>query len=101
MDTKPVWASTPIRPTRVTVWVALPESGPLTDARQTSKLGVFHGPNVSIHSGYCLVSVDTDPGNPKAMCCTANRFGGSLSENISGLIDEDLDPEDWIEPFKA
>jgi hypothetical protein len=50
MDTKPAWASTPIQPKRVIVCVALPESGPLTDTRQTVKLGVFHGPNVSIHT---------------------------------------------------
>ena len=50
MDTKPAWASTPIQPTPVTICVALPASGPLTDTRQTVKLTVFHVPNVSIHT---------------------------------------------------
>lgn len=42
-----------------------------------------------------------DPRNPKAVCSTPNRFGGSLWENFSGLIDDDMDPEDWIEPFNV
>ena len=35
------------------------------------------------------------------MCCTANRFCESVPENLSGLIDDDPDPEDWIEPFNT
>jgi hypothetical protein len=35
------------------------------------------------------------------VCCTANRFCESLPENLSGLTDEDPDPEDLIEPFNA
>jgi len=32
--------------------VSLTESGPFTDTRKTVKLGVFHGPNVSIHPSF-------------------------------------------------
>jgi len=52
------------------------------------------------HQPRPVADVD-DPRNPKAVCSTANRFGGSLPENLSGLIDEAPDPEDWIEPFNT
>ncbi len=101
MDTKPAWASTPIQPKQVTVCVALPESGPLTDTRQTVKLAVFHGPNVSIHPSLVRLLILMVLGIPRLCAALQIVSVDPFPENLSGLTDEDPDPEDWIEPFNA
>ena len=81
--------------------MALPESGPLTDTRQTVKLGVFHGPNVSIHTSLVRLLILMILGIPRLCAALQIVSVDPFPENLSGLTDEDPDPEDWIEPFNA
>jgi hypothetical protein len=73
----------------------------LTNTRQTVKLAVFHVPNISIHTSLVRLLMLMILGIPRLCAALQIVSVDPFPENLSGLTDEDPDPEDWIEPFNA